>query len=194
MDSFVGAAPDSEGARRLYDEDLEGDGYVMNLTRVWAHAPELMDGVASALGRAAELGGLTLRQRAVLVAATASTRGDAYCALAWGTRLSGEVGDEVAAAVLVGDDADLEPADGVLARWARAVVADPNGTTLADVDALRSAGFDDAQVVAITVFVALRLAFSTVNDALGARPDAQVAAGAPAEVRAAVTFGRPAVS
>ena len=36
--------------------------------------------------------------------------------------------------------------------------------------ALRDAGFDDAQIFAITVFVAARLAFSTVNDALGARP------------------------
>lgn len=34
------------------------------------------------------------------------------------------------------------------------------------------APFDDGQVFAITTFVALRLAFSTANDALGAQPDA----------------------
>ena len=34
-----------------------------------------------------------------------------------------------------------------------------------------------------TVFVAFRLAFSTVNDALGARPDWQIAAAAPATIR-----------
>ena len=43
----------------------------------------------------------------------------------------------------------------------------------------------------ITTFVALRLAFATVNDALGAQPDAELAAGAPPAVAAAVTFGRP---
>ncbi len=37
----------------------------------------------------------------------------------------------------------------------------------ADVQAPRDAGFSDAQIFTITVFVALRLAFSTVNDALG---------------------------
>ncbi|HEU5152765.1 MAG TPA: hypothetical protein VFU19_19905 [Iamia sp.] len=190
MTSFLGGAPDGEGARRLYDEDLEGDGYVMNLTRVWAHAPELQDGVRAALAAAVEAGGLTPRQRGVLVSATAATLGDAYCALAWGTRLADEVGADVAAGVIGGDDGGLDPTDAALARWARRVARDPNGTTAADVEALRQAGLDDAQVLAVTVFVALRLAFSTVNDALGARPDPELAAQAPAEVRAAVTFGR----
>jgi alkylhydroperoxidase family enzyme len=192
MTSFLGAAPDGEGARRLYDEDLEGDGYVMNLTRVWAHAPELQDGLGAVLGRAGDVGGLTFRQKGVLVAATAATLGDAYCALAWGTRLAGEVGPEAAAAVLGGVDADLDPVDAALAAWARRVAADPNGTTAADVDALRAVGFDDAQILGVTAFVALRIAFSTVNDALGAAPDAELVDRAPAVVRAAVTFGRPA--
>lgn len=191
MTSFLGAAPDGEEAQRLYDEDVEDDGYVMNLTRVWAHAPELQAGVAGLLGRAVELGSLTFRQRGVLVSACASTLGDSYCALAWGTRLAGEVGAEVAAGVLAGDDTGLEPADVALATWARRVAGDPNGATAADVDALRAAGFDEAQIVAITVFVAVRMAFSAVNDALGARPDAELGRAAPDEVRAAVTFGRP---
>jgi hypothetical protein len=50
---------------------------------------------------------------------------------------------------------------------------------------------DDGQIFAITAFVALRLAFSTVNDALGAQPDAQLAQSLPREVREAVTYGRP---
>jgi hypothetical protein len=173
--TFLGPAPDSDGARRLYDEDVEGEGYVMDLSRVWAHAAELQDGLAAVLGRAAEVGDLTFRQRAVLVAATASARGDSYCGLAWGTRLAGEVGAEVAAAVLAGDDAGLDPVDAALARWARRVATDPVGTTAADV----------------TVFVALREAFSTVNAALGARPDAELVERAPAEVVRAVTYGRP---
>lgn len=40
------------------------------------------------------------------------------------------------------------------------------------------------------MYVALRLAFSTVNDALGAHPDAELADEAPAAVRDAVTWGR----
>jgi hypothetical protein len=71
------------------------------------------------------------------------------------------------------------------------VARDPNGARAADLDGLRRAGYDDAQILAITAFVALRLAFSTVNDALGARPDRQLRETAPAPVLEAVTFGRP---
>jgi alkylhydroperoxidase family enzyme len=97
----------------------------------------------------------------------------------------------VAAAVLRGDHRGLAPVERALADWARAVARDPGGTTAADVQALRDAGLTDPEVFAVTVFVALRLALATVNDALGALPDAELAAGAPAAVRAAVAFGRP---
>jgi alkylhydroperoxidase family enzyme len=134
---------------------------------------------------------LTFRQRGILVSACASALGDGYCSLAWGKRLAGEAGDDVAAGVLRGDDALLDDADRALARWARRVTRDPNSTAAADVQALRDAGFDDEQIFAITVYVALRIAFSTVNDALGARPDRQLADSAPLPVRTAVAFGRP---
>ena len=52
-------------------------------------------------------------------------------------------------------------------------------------------GNGDRQIFAITLFVALRLAFSTVNDALGATPDSQLTERVPTAVRSAVTFGRP---
>jgi hypothetical protein len=44
-----------------------------------------------------------------------------------------------------------------------------------------------------TAFIDFRLAFSTINDALGAAPDLEVAAAAPEPVRAAVSYGRPPV-
>jgi hypothetical protein len=56
------------------------------------------------------------------------------------------------------------------------------------------AGLDDGQVFAITAFVALRLAFSTINDSLGAQPDTQLVQSLPARVREAVTYGRPAAA
>ncbi len=56
--------------------------------------------------------------------------------------------------------------------------------------ALRDVGFDDAEIFAITALVALRIAFSTVNDALGASPDAALRSAAPGAVLDAVTFGR----
>jgi uncharacterized peroxidase-related enzyme len=174
----------------MYDEDQEQMGFVMNVSRLWAQAPEAKEGMFGLLTRAVELGGLSFRQRGILVTASASTLGDSYCSLAWGLKLARKATDEVAGSVLRGDDVALDPQERALAQWARRVVRDPNATGLDDVEALRSAGFDDRQIFGITLFVALRLAFSTVNDALGAQPDAELAAQVPDQVRDAVTFGR----
>jgi len=65
-------------------------------------------------------------------------------------------------------------------------------TTPEQVAALRTAGFDDREIFEATLLLGLRLAFSTVNDSLGAQPDRQLADAVPAPVRDAVTFGRPA--
>jgi alkylhydroperoxidase family enzyme len=92
--------------------------------------------------------------------------------------------------VLRGDDDRLDPTEQALARWARKVTLHPNTAEDHDIQVLRDAGYDDARIFAITAFVALRLAFSTMNDALGARPDRELSETAPASVRDAVTYGR----
>ena len=187
---FLAAPPTSDAVERLYDGDRAGLGYVMNASVLWAQQPQLHDGIVTLIGAAAEAGGLTVRQRGVLITACASTLGDSYCALAWGNKLADEADADLAGGVLRGDDSRLDAAEQALARWARKVTANPNATTHDDVQVLRDAGFDDAQIFAITVFVGARLAFSTVNDALGARPDAALGTEVPRSVRDAVTFGR----
>ena len=174
----------------LYDADVASYGYVMNLNRAWAHHPDAHDGLFELLGAVAREGGLSMRDRAVLVAACASTIGDSYCSLAWGGKLASESDPATAVGVLTGTDEGLDDRERAMAAWARQVAADANGTTAADVQALRDAGLGEAEIFAITAFVALRLAFSTVNDALGAVPDDRLRDGAPPEVRAAVTWGR----
>ena len=180
----------SADVQRLYDDDVERVGFVMNLSRLWGHQPILHNGLADLIGQAARAGALTSRQRGILVAACASTLGDAYCSLAWGKKLAGVAGAEVAGSVLRGDDDRLDLTERALAGWARKITRDPNTTAAHDVQALRDAGYDDAQICAITTFVALRIAFATVNDALGARPDHELSQTAPTSVRDAVTYGR----
>ena len=189
--SFLDDAPPSPGAQRLFDDDVNGMGYVMNVSKLWAHDPAAMNAISDLLGHATESGALTYRQRAILVTSCAAALGDSYCALAWGNRLAGEAGAEVAERVIRGDDEPLDSSERALASWARRLTRDPSSTTADDVESLRAAGFDDAQIFAISVFVALRIAFSTVNDALGAQPDWQLGVDAPAAVRDAITFGRP---
>ena len=62
-----------------------------------------------------------------------------------------------------GKDGALLPEERTLVRWARRVSRDPSATTEEEVDSLRALGYDDRQIFAITLFVVLRLAFSTVT-------------------------------
>ena len=189
---FLGSPQPTAAVQRLYDEDVEGLGYVMNLSRLWGHHPELHGGLFDLVGRAAHAGGLTFRQRGILVTAFASEFGDSYCSLAWGKKLAGVAGADLAGAVLRGDDRTLDPMERALASWARKITRHPSQTEASDVQELRDAGYDDAQIFAITAFVALRIAFAVVNDALGARPDYELIRTAPGPVRDAVRYGRPA--
>jgi len=158
---------------------------------LWAHQPDTMHGLFDLMSQAFTPSGLSFRQRGILVTAAASALGDSYCSLAWGGKLGKASDAALAAGVLNGSDARLTDQEKAMAAWARNVATDPNATTPAGIQALRDAGLDDGQIFAITAFVALRLAFSAINDALGAQPDAQLALSLPPEVRQAVTYGRP---
>ena len=136
---------------------------------------------------------LTDREQAIVVTATVSEFGDSYCSLAWGSKLAALAGDETAAGVIAGGlPGDLSPRETAIAEWCRNVVRDPMATTPEQVAGLREAGLDDREIFEATLLLGFRLAFSTVNDALGALPDRQLADEAPAPVRDAVSFGRPA--
>jgi uncharacterized peroxidase-related enzyme len=189
--SFLEEPPPSPEAQALYDEDLADGGFVWNVTRLWAHQPDTLASLFGLMSQAFGRSGLDFRQRGILVTAAASALGDSYCSLAWGGKLSKASDAAVAAGVLTGSGEGLTDQEKAMAAWARKVARDPNATTPADVQMLRDAGLDDGQIFAITAFVALRLAFSTINDSLGAQPDGQLADSLPQEVREAVTYGRP---
>lgn len=178
--NFLPDPEPSPAVEEFYAEDLQELGYVMNGTRLWGRHPESWEALFGLIGTATEVGGLSFRQRAVLVTATAATIRDSYCSMAWGSKFATKAGPETAAGILRGDDSGLDPQERALAAWARRVASDPNATTADDVQELRDAGFIDLQIFAITVFVAARLAFSTVNDALGSTPDRRARSIAPA--------------
>jgi uncharacterized peroxidase-related enzyme len=190
--SFLEEPPMAPPVQALYDEDMAESGYVWNVSRLWAHQPDTLKRLFDLMSQAFKESGLHFRQRGILVTAAASTLGDSYCSLAWGGKLSGISDADLAAGVLSGNDGALGDQERAMAAWARKVAKDPNATTAADVQALRDAGLNDGQIFAITAFVALRLAFSTINDALGAHPDPELVAAVPEVVAQSVNYGRPA--
>lgn len=172
----------------LFASDVDEHGFVMNLSRLWAWQPDSVEALFELMGRVME--GFTTRQKAILVTASASSLGDSYCTLSWGTRLAERSDPGTAAEVAGGGFGELDSAERAMVYWARKVTKSPNDTSEDDIESLRKAGFADSQIFAMTAYIGLRIAFSTVNDALGAVPDPEVAKKAPAALREAVDFGR----
>lgn len=188
---FIPTPPQTPDIAAMYENNAKGQGFVMNFARAWAWRPDVFEGFLALRTQLAAQSTLSKREQAVMVCAMASTLGDAYCSLAWGKMLAADVGAETAAAVIKGmGDGSLAARDRALAEWARKITDDPNATKQSDVDRLRAVGLSDREVFEATVFVAFRLAFSTVNDSLGVAPDEKLAATVPAPVRAAVDYGR----
>lgn len=188
---FLSDPPADAGVQALQREVEAEDGYVMNAYRLWSWRPDIHLAFTHARKLLASSTLLSAREIAVLNSTTASRLGDAYCSIAWGTKLAGLSDAPTAAAVLQAEDAPgLTRREQVLATWASAVVKDPNGTSPEDVDVLKAAGLSEREIFEATLSVAFRLAFCTVNDALGARPDRQLAQAAPSAILASVTYGR----
>jgi SAM-dependent methyltransferase/alkylhydroperoxidase family enzyme len=163
-------------AQVFADDDVASLGFLTNATRLWMHDPALHDQLFGVIIRSARAAGLSVADRGIATVVAAAEAGDTYCTLAWGQKLSKETTSELAASVLGGSDDLLDERGKALAAWALKVASDPQGTTAADLDGLLQAGFDDAQILNLTLFIALRIAFSTVNGALGARPEPEYVA------------------
>ena len=192
---FIEAPPPSGETERVYKSSADAQGFVMNLTRAWAWRPDVFEGFAALRNQLTNASTLSRRDQAVIVCATAAQLGDSYCCYAWGRTLVQEGGPESAAAIIKATDSDaLTRRDRALAAWARKVAAAPNATSDADVESLRQEGFSERDIFEATAFIAFRLAFSMVNDALGVQPDWQLAETAHPAVGQAITFGRAAAA
>jgi uncharacterized peroxidase-related enzyme len=188
---FIPTPQETPAIAAMYENNAKGQGFVMNFARAWAWRPDVFEGFLALRTQLAAQSTLPKREQAVMVVAMASTLGDAYCSLAWGKTLAQETSAQAAAAVVNGTaETSLTARDRALAEWTRKITRDPNSTTADDVEQLRAAGLSDKEIFEATVFVAFRLAFSTVNDALGVTPDTKLAATVPAPVREAVDYGR----
>ena len=188
---FLEDAPVTDETRSWLDESAAADGYVANHTRLWAWRPDMDRDFLALRSRLLSTTSLDERERALVVSAAVSALGDSYCSLAWGSKLASLTSERDAALVIAERDPEsLTTRERALATWVRKMVRDPNSTTKADVDELRSAGFDNREIFEATLLAAYRVAFSTVNDALGCSPDRELYDAAPLALKSAVTFGR----
>lgn len=107
-----------------------------------------------------------------------------------GKRLTDWSDPPTAIAALTADDGPFSEREQALAAWARSVARSPGSSTPQDIQRLRTAGFREPQIVALTIYAGLRTAISSINSALGARPDILLAKTLDPAVRTAITWGR----
>ena len=188
--TFLSEPAPSDGQQQMYDADIAEDGYIWDNSKLWAHEPALNDQLGGLIRAAAESAGLSNREKAMLVIGQASAIGDSYCSFAWSRWLTEWENPETALAAIRHDETLFNDRERALSRWSQIVAKDPNGATPSDIQCLRDVGFEDPQILALTLYTSLRMALSTTNDALGARPDLALAEMLDPAIRDAIAWGR----
>ncbi|MBS1907499.1 MAG: carboxymuconolactone decarboxylase family protein [Actinobacteria bacterium] len=144
----------------MYADDLADDGFVFAYTRAMAVNPEAHAAFVTLIRAIVPSIGVRVYEAATLGAARAIR--SPHCLLAHGRKsLRAEVLDsDGLAAFATGDDGGFTPAEQAVIRFAAQLSTDPRAMTDADTRALRDAGYDDRQIVDITLAAAARNYFS----------------------------------
>ena len=155
-----------EAARPLLEAVKSQLGSVPNLFRIVANSPAALEGylgLNGALGK----GKLSSATRERVALAVAEINGCNYC-LAAHTYLGTNLAKLEAAEIIAnrhGGSGDAK-ADAAV-RFAAKIVRERGRVSAADVEAVRTAGYGDAEIVEIVAHVALNTLTNYVNEALG---------------------------
>ena len=161
-------------AAEMYAEDLAEDGFVFAHTAVMAVNPEAHEAFVSLIRAIVPSIGVRAYELATLGAARAI--GSPHCLLAHGRKaLRAGVLDaqQLESFARTGDveGPGWDEADAAIVAYAEKLSIDPAGMTDADTLRLRDAGFDDRQIVDITLAAAARNYFSRALLALAVPVD-----------------------
>ena len=145
-------------------------GSVPNLFRITANSPAALEGYLGLNGALAK-GALDARTRERIALAVAEINGCGYCLAAHGyigaTVL--KLGEDEIAANRAGRSIDAK-ADAAV-RFAAAIAEARGHVAEAEVEAVRAAGYSDAQIVEIVAHVALNTLTNYLNEVLGTEID-----------------------
>ncbi|MFN8132993.1 MAG: carboxymuconolactone decarboxylase family protein [Solirubrobacteraceae bacterium] len=175
----------------LYAADRAAFGRVPNFTQAFSLHPEAYAAWRQLNG--AVKSGADLRRYELATLAAARRLRSSYCAIAHGSVLAEQFmePEAVRAAITGHHAAGLDEADVAVMDLADQVADDATSVTQADIDRLRSLGLSDREILDVVLAAAARCFFSTVLDALGARPDREFADEVAPDLLAALTVGHP---
>jgi uncharacterized peroxidase-related enzyme len=155
----------------MYRRQQAAWGYVPNYAKVFCHRPEVMARWGMLL---AEIKRPMDKRRFELVTFVAAHElCNTACTLAHGKALRPYFSDAQIVAIAAGRfDGVLDEAEQAMLHFARQVARDASQVTSAQVAALRSQGFTEAEIFDVAATAAGRAFFTKVLDALGVEPDA----------------------
>lgn len=172
---FIQTVQESEAEgklREIYEGDRKTLGYVPNYASVFSLRPEVLEAWRSFQGSIRK--NLRLRRYELVTLAAASALNCRYCIVAHSTILikNGMSVDQVRAILTNFRNAGLEHPEVAMMEFAQKIARSANETTQADIDVLRALGFEDVEILDITLTATMRSFASKTFDALGAEPDA----------------------
>jgi uncharacterized peroxidase-related enzyme len=160
--------------RQLYNQDLEENGYVTNITRVWSYRPELAAPWRQLLK--AVRAHLRLRAYELVTLAASRAIGCVYCMLAHGAvlRKNGFTAQQVIAMLEDYHNAGLSPVEVHMMDYASKISSDTSSLTQADIDLLLQDGLSEQEITDIALAAVARNFMSRYFEALGAAPDPEL--------------------
>ena len=145
-------------------------GSVPNLFRIISNSPAALEGYLG-LNRALSCGELNPATRERIALAVAETNGCGYCLAAhtYLGKIVAQLSDEEMQANREGRSTDAK-AD-VAVRFAAEIAQNRGKVTIKSVEAVKTEGYSDAEIVEIVAHVALNALTNYVNEALGTEID-----------------------
>lgn len=164
----IEAAP--EASQALLEGVKKQLGSVPNLFRITANSPQALEGYLG-LNSALSKGALSVQTRERIALAVAETNGCSYCLAAHnylGTNLAKLSAEEISVNRR-GSSLDAKAAAAV--EFAVAITQQRGKVSESEVNAIRSAGYSDAEIVEIIAHVALNTLTNYLNEVLGTEID-----------------------
>lgn len=191
--AFVRTIPPSEAqgpVREMYQQAARRFGYVPNWAQAFSLRPGVRDGWAALLTSIQSNLPVRTYQLATLAAARALR--SSYCSLAHGSVLADKVFDPATVTAIMKDAPEtiLEPGERAMMTFVEKVVLNADRVSRADIEVLRSHGYQDEEIFDVAAAAAARCFFSKLLDALGVQADSTFNELDPT-LREALTVGRP---
>ncbi len=164
----------------VYGSDLTDDGFVFSHTRAMAVNPEALQAFETLVH--AIVPSIGVRTYELVTLAAAAALQSPHCLLAHGRKAlrAGALDEDTLVQVARDfEDAGLSPADVAVMRYAQRLSTDAASMTDDDTQNLRDAGFDDRQIVDITLAAAARNYFSRALEALAVPVEDELAGLSP---------------